>query len=103
MVGQTTPKESPSGLFSHNMDITTENDLIRYLSQRPDNGELLRYLAQRADSGEKQWFGRMQQRVTGITLAHEIAANHADKMTPEQVANYVVDLNNQIFKKIVIG
>jgi two-component sensor histidine kinase len=72
------------------MDITSENDLLRYL-------------AQRADSGEKQWFGRMQQRVTGITLAHEIAANHADKMTPEQVANYVVDLNNQIFKKIVIG
>jgi hypothetical protein len=67
------------------------------------NDDLLNYLTERFEAGEKQWFGRMQQRLTGVKLAHEIAARHADTMTPEQVAQYVVDLNNQIFKKIVIG
>ena len=82
----------PYGAFftQENMDIKSPDDLLKYL-------------ADRAESGEKQWFGRMQQRLTGIKLAHEIAAHHADKMTPEQVAQYVVDLNNAIFKKIVIG
>lgn len=72
------------------MDIKSSNDLLKYL-------------ADRADSGEKQWFGRMQQRLTGIKLAHEIAARHADKMTPLQVAQYVADLNDHIYKKIVMG
>ena len=82
----------PYGAFftQENMDIKSPDDLLKYL-------------ADRAESGEKQWFGRMQQRLTGIKLAHEIAGHHADKMTPEQVAQYVVDLNNAIFKKIVIG
>ena len=72
------------------MDIKSSNDLLQYLTER-------------AESGEKQWFGRMQQRLTGIKLVHEIAARHADKMTPEQIVQYVVDLNNQIFKKIIVG
>lgn len=67
------------------------------------NDDLLTYLAERYESGEKQWFGRMQQRLTGIKLAHEIAARHADKMTPAQVARYVAELNDQIFKQIVMG
>jgi len=72
------------------MDIKSSNDLLQYLTER-------------AESGEKQWFGRMQQRLTGIKLVHDIAARHADKMTPEQIVQYVVDLNNQIFKKIIVG
>lgn len=72
------------------MDITSSTDLLKYLSDR-------------AESGEKQWFGRMQQKITAIQLAHQIAARHADKMTPVQIAEYVVTLNNQIFKKIIVG
>jgi len=80
----------PSGRFSHHMEIKTNNDLLKYITERAENGE-------------KQWFGRLQQRTAGVNLAYEIARNHADKMTPEQIAQYVVDLNNQIFKKIVVG
>ena len=71
------------------------------------NDDLLNYLIERANSTDpniaKQWFGRLQQRITGIQLAHAIAANHADKMTPDQVVDYVNNLQNTIFKKIVIG
>jgi two-component sensor histidine kinase len=84
------------------MQQNTENELLSFLKNRPEGG-LIPYISERAEAGEKQWFGRLQQRVTGIQLAHQIAANHADKMTPVQVAEYVAELNDQIFKKIVIG
>lgn len=65
------------------------------------NADLLNFLWTQMDSGQKNWFGFAQQRLTGINLAHQIATNHADKMTPEQVINYVIELNNEIYKKFI--
>jgi len=58
---------------------------------------LLSYLFDRMTSGDKNWFGFPEQRLTGVALAHEIAARHADKFTPEQIVEYVVQLNNAIY------
>lgn len=69
--------------------------------QITDSNDLLGYLEAQAATGDKQWFGFLQQKIIAITLAHQIAANHADKMTPEQIVEYVVELNNQIFQKII--
>lgn len=68
-----------------------------------NNTELLNYLIAQANSGTKNWFGFPQQRITGISLAHEIAANHADKMTPDEITDYVIKLNNSIYQKIIKG
>jgi hypothetical protein len=70
------------------MEIKSQNDLLGFL------------IAQ-AGSGQKNWFGFAQQRLTGINLAHEIAANHADKMSPDEVVDYVVSLNNNIYQKLI--
>lgn len=70
------------------MEIKSQNDLLGFL------------IAQ-AGSGQKNWFGFAQQRLTGINLVHEIAANHADKMTPEEVVDYVIALNNNIYQKLI--
>lgn len=59
--------------------------------------DLLNYLRDRMLSGDSNWFSYPEQRLTGIALAHEIAARHADKFTPEQVVEYVVKLNNAIY------
>ena len=69
--------------------------------QIQDSNDLLGFLEAQAATGDKQWFGFLQQKIIGITLAHQIAANHADKMTPEEVVDYVLGLNNQIFQKII--
>ena len=69
--------------------------------QIADSNDLLGYLEAQAATGDKQWFGFLQQKIIAITLAHQIAANHADKMTPEQIVEYVVELNNQIFQKVI--
>lgn len=63
--------------------------------------DLLGFLISQAGSGQKNWFGFAQQRLTGINLAHEIAANHADKMSPDEVVDYVVSLNNNIYQKLI--
>jgi hypothetical protein len=68
-----------------------------------NSNELLAYLLQQSNSGMKNWFGFTQQRITGINLAHEIAANHADKMTPEEITDFVVRLNNCIYHKMIKG
>lgn len=68
-----------------------------------NSDDLLLYLKDRAESGDKAWFSFMEQRVTGIPLAHRIAANHADKMSPDEVADYVVKLNRAIYNKIIVG
>jgi hypothetical protein len=74
------------------------------MTQPPNNSEaLLTYLIKQSDSGQKNWFGYLQQRVAGINLAHQIAANHADKMNPDEVVDYVVRLNNAIYNKIIKG
>ena len=49
--------------------------------------DLLTFLADQA-SQRKDWFGRTQQKLTAIKLAHEIASNHANSMTPEEVVTY---------------
>jgi hypothetical protein len=60
-------------------------------------------LVSQASSGSKNWFGFHQQRLAGIHIAYEIAKNHADKMTPDQIAEYVLKLNNAIYIKLVRG
>lgn len=70
------------------MDIKSQNDLLGFLISQ-------------AGSGQKNWFGFAEQRLTGINLAHEIAARHADKMTPTEVVEYVVSLNNCIYTKLI--
>lgn len=67
------------------------------------NDDLLSYLISRANSGDKNWFGFLQQRVVGIDLAYRIAANHADKMTPEEIVNFVDNLNSSVYKKLIKG
>ena len=69
--------------------------------QIQSSNDLLSYLVNQAGSGVKNWFGFQQQRIAGINLAYEIAAQHADKMTPEEVTQYVVSLNNAIYKNII--
>lgn len=63
--------------------------------------DLFAYLVSQATSGDKAWFGYPQQRLTGIYLAHEMAKNLGDKMSPEDIVNYVVRLNNAIYTKIL--
>jgi hypothetical protein len=65
--------------------------------------DLINYLVSQANSGAKNWFGFQQQRIAGINVAYEIAKNHADKMTPEQCAEYALKLNNAIYNKLVKG
>lgn len=70
----------------------------------PNNSDaLLNYIATQANSGNKNWFGFPQQRVAGIDTAYRIAVMHADKMTPDEVVDYVVRLNNAIYNKIIKG
>jgi two-component sensor histidine kinase len=66
-----------------------------------NSDDLLNFLAAQAEKDGKQWFGYFQQRMTGVALAHQIAARHADKLTPAQVVDYVKQLNNEIFHRII--
>ena len=68
--------------------------------QIQDTNDLLSFLISQAGS-RKDWFGFQQQKLTAINLAHEIAAKHADKMTPHEVVDYVSELNNQLFQRII--
>jgi hypothetical protein len=65
-----------------------------------DSNDLLGYLLTQADT-RKDWFGFTQQRMTAVTLAHQIAKQHADKMTPEEVVEYALKLNQTIYNKII--
>lgn len=65
-----------------------------------DNSDLLSYLITQA-SERKDWFGFTQQRITAISLAHEIARNHADKIPPEQAVDYAIQLNEAVYQKII--
>lgn len=71
--------------------------------QIQSNNDLLSFLISQANSGAKNWFGFHEQRIAGINVAYEIAKNHADKMTPEQCAEYALRLNNAIYNKLVKG
>jgi hypothetical protein len=65
--------------------------------------DLLNYLLSQANSGSKDWFGFKQQKIAGINLAYRIAEYHADKLSPEEVVDYVNKLNNAIFNKLIKG
>lgn len=64
--------------------------------------DLLGFLISQSTSGQKNWFGFAEQRLTGIDLAHKIAAIHADKMSPEDIVDYVISLNNTIYNKLIL-
>lgn len=69
------------------MDIQKSSDLLWFLLQQ---------------KGQKpDWFSHTEQKITGIQLAHQIAANHAGEMTPDQVVDYVVQLNDRIYQKMI--
>ena len=68
-----------------------------------NQNDLLSFLLRQQELKPGFWFGFPEQKITGVQLAHQLAINFADIMTPEQVANYVVELNNQVFDKIIKG
>lgn len=63
--------------------------------------DILAYVVAEAEKGNKQWFGFLQQKMTGISLVHQIAARHADKFTPDEIVDYVNRLNNSIFNRMI--
>jgi hypothetical protein len=65
-----------------------------------NNNDLLGYLINQAEH-RKDWFGFPQQRLTAVSLAHDIAKRHAYTMTPEEVVDYAVELNEAIYHKII--
>jgi hypothetical protein len=62
---------------------------------------LLGFLISQSNSGVKNWFGFQQQRIAGINTAYEIAKIHADTLSPEEIVDYVVKLNNAIYQKMI--
>ena len=71
------------------------------MTQQNNSEALLHYLVTQANSGNKNWFGFQQQRIAGINLAYKIAERHANTMTPDEITNYVVSLNNSIYRKLI--
>jgi leucyl aminopeptidase len=67
-----------------------------------NTGDLLGFLVAQAES-RKDWFGFSQQRMTAVTLAHDLAKAHAHHMTPEDIVTYALALNQEIFKRIIKG
>jgi hypothetical protein len=65
-----------------------------------DSNDLLNFLVAQSDSS-KNWFGFQQQRITAIALAHDIARYHADKMSPDEVVDYAINVNEAIYHKII--
>lgn len=65
-----------------------------------NTNDLLSFLVTQSET-RKDWFGFTQQRMTAISLAHEIAARHADKMTPQEVVEYAARVNEAIYKTII--
>ncbi|CAB4121193.1 hypothetical protein UFOVP10_49 [uncultured Caudovirales phage] len=67
-----------------------------------NTGDLLNFLVAQAET-RKDWFGFTQQRMTALTLAHDIAKAHAHHMSPNEVVDYALALNQQIYNKIIKG
>lgn len=65
-----------------------------------NTNDLLGFL-ERQSEVRKDWFGFLQQRMTAISLAHDIAKQHAPNMTPSEVVEYAVELNKVIYNKII--
>lgn len=72
----------------NNVDIKSTNDLLSFLMSQ-------------ASSGQKNWFGFLEQRIAGVDLVYKIAANHADKMTPQDIVAFVKELNDEIYEQIL--
>ena len=66
-----------------------------------DSEDLLAFIITQSKSGQKAWFGFTQQKIIGIYMCYEIARLHADSMSPDDVAEYVFQLNNAVFEKII--
>ena len=66
-----------------------------------NTNDLLSFLISQASSGQKNWFSYQQQRIIAIDTAHKIAIAHANIMTPDQVVEYVMALNNAIYNKLI--
>lgn len=66
-----------------------------------DSEDLLAFIITQSKSGQKAWFGFTQQKIIGIYMCYEIARLHADRMSPDDVAEYVFQLNNAVFEKII--
>lgn len=66
-----------------------------------NSDDLFAYLVNQESTGSKIWFGFKQQRITGIYLAYEIAKRHADKLTPEECADYAFNLNDAIYNRLI--
>jgi len=64
--------------------------------------DLLSFLVTQSEA-RKDWFGFSQQRMTAIALAHDIAKNHANTMTPSEVVEYALNLNAVIYQRIIAG
>ena len=77
--------------------------VLHDMTQINNSSDLLNFIVTHANSGVKNWFGFQQQRIAGIHIAYEIAKLHADKMTPEEVAEYAYKLNNAIYSRLVKG
>jgi len=71
--------------------------------QIQSSNDLLAFIISQSNSGNRNWFGFTQQKIAGIHTAYEMAILHGDKMTPDEIVNYVLDLNNKIFNKIIKG
>lgn len=65
-----------------------------------NSNDLLAFLEKEAEK-RPDWFGFRQQKLTAINLAHEIAARHANTMTPDQVVKYATEVNERIYHQII--
>ncbi len=65
-----------------------------------NTNDLLAFLVNQAGE-RKDWFGFTQQKMTAINLAHEIAARHADTMSPDDVVEYSKELTELLFHRVV--
>lgn len=68
-----------------------------------NTNDLLAFVISQASSGQKDWFGFKQQRILGINIAYEMAVQHGDKMTPDEIVEYVIKLNNAIYARLIKG
>lgn len=82
---------------------TPPRGLLYDMTKETNTEALLNYLVTQTQTGQKNWFGFQQQRVAGIDLAYRIATIHADKMSPDDVVDYVIELNNAIYNKMIKG
>ena len=71
--------------------------------QIQNSNDLLSFLISQSGSGQKNWFGYTQQRIVGINVAYQMAVKHGDKLSPDEIVDYVVKLNNAIYQKIIKG